>query len=796
MTSIKDITAVKEPSLLTKFKNVPDLQVLQKLLTNTDLQEEDADLEVLEELFFTKVPVKSSLPSNPSGTTRKAAASPKINLRCNSPEINQTDYDKFAQESKLFQLLTSEDELLSAELKREKRYSRQNEGKGDLLASPLEGSASTYSNDKPISDKNKVLSHLLSLPAKSPQLYQQTERVLTKSNVTSKQKDSPVLRQLICSPALDIYHHKVNNKSSVNFIDRKMDGKMSESLKSVKDSNQVTSSVIITKPGDETAENSSEKSLLSYLIQKTDISPIKEHGHGIEHTVLHQCDLCNQVFPSWPLLQKHKKSHSKDQIYCCEVCKEYFTSSDELQDHVKIHLEGFEPSICDYCHSSFQDVRAFIEHNCLPIEKTSEEGESDQMHECMTCFKKFPTEESCNEHIKSHDDKRFGCVRCKSRFSSTKALKIHMKCHLRNKLHRCIKCNITFNRKRELIRHQRKHMNKGSYTCPICSKTFKFERKFDNHMAQHKGFQFFTCEKCDTPFVTSRDLANHKSCVHADEKKFTCQECGKSFSYSGNLATHMRTHFEEDPYECDQCGQRFKKRTKLAAHKETHTEKVLYKCRHCGRICPTHRHLLRHARCHSAIKPFKCEECHKCFRERHKLRMHQMTHTGEKPYKCDLCDKRFVHKSSITQHAKVHAANKAYSCGMCARFFTSSREFLVHISTHSRGSALEESDDKIDAIKDSSSASFDKDIGNCDTREENIDIAEGSAPGIRLSSSDASAPIFPNIKIKQEPEEDYEAEEQQQSTVGSHSKTGSRVGNDENDIQKWTVFDSTYISPV
>lgn len=64
------------------------------------------------------------------------------------------------------------------------------------------------------------------------------------------------------------------------------------------------------------------------------------------------CEVCNKVFSTKYLLDRHSKIHTGEKTYSCTLCPKTFNQKNALECHIRTH-SGTRPYACPYCPNTF-----------------------------------------------------------------------------------------------------------------------------------------------------------------------------------------------------------------------------------------------------------------------------------------------------------------------------------------------------------------------------------------------------------------------------------------------------------
>lgn len=139
-------------------------------------------------------------------------------------------------------------------------------------------------------------------------------------------------------------------------------------------------------------------------------------------------------------------------------------------------------------------------------------------YQCSDCSKSYSTYSGLTKHKQFHcmaspnsqAKKSFDCQFCPKTYTSTGALKMHIKTHTKP-------CK-----------------------CHLCGKAFSRPWLLQGHIRTHTGDKPFSCQYCHRAFADKSNLRAHLQ-THSDVKKYSCTSCSKTFSRMSLLTKHTES---------------------------------------------------------------------------------------------------------------------------------------------------------------------------------------------------------------------------------------------------------------
>ncbi|XP_072239072.1 zinc finger and BTB domain-containing protein 40 isoform X2 [Leuresthes tenuis] len=170
-------------------------------------------------------------------------------------------------------------------------------------------------------------------------------------------------------------------------------------------------------------------------------SSLEEHQQHIQEfhpKEFHKCSICNKVFTSAALLDKHKGTHSGSKPFSCELCNKSYQQLSGLWYHNRTnhpdvfasHNRQLKTLVqCDICFKFFPSAASLVKH------QAAEHQDSEATVQCQDCKGILGGEEKIQEHIcsqhVSQSSEAFSCPLCSLICVSQMELQEHLlSCHM------------------------------------------------------------------------------------------------------------------------------------------------------------------------------------------------------------------------------------------------------------------------------------------------------------------------------------------------------------------------------
>ncbi|KAH8398210.1 hypothetical protein KR222_002871, partial [Zaprionus bogoriensis] len=320
-----------------------------------------------------------------------------------------------------------------------------------------------------------------------------------------------------------------------------------------------------------------------------------------------------------------------------------------------------ERYFCFDCHTIFETRQSAEEHSCPQAEANSGPDTRQKYPKNQTPLRRKLTAAPAVDISASTI-----CHICKTKFSSARCLKFHMRIHSKRAsksiqdalpvgAHQqyseldqfyCEICNKSFEQNLLTV-HKQMHQSQSQFLCSTCNRKFDNVTNYEMHLKIHERQALNSRSSNSTSGASSKKPPNGK-----DKPGFACQYCGRVFSRPYEKVKHERVHTGEKPYNCEVCGKTFRVSYSLTLHLRTHTNIRPYVCTTCNKRFKSHQVYSHHLRIHSAERQYVCDSCPKSFRTSVQLYAHKNTHT--KPYQCAVCNRPFASLYAVKAHMATH----------------------------------------------------------------------------------------------------------------------------------------------
>ncbi|XP_026163582.1 zinc finger and BTB domain-containing protein 40 [Mastacembelus armatus] len=171
-------------------------------------------------------------------------------------------------------------------------------------------------------------------------------------------------------------------------------------------------------------------------------SSLDEHRQHIQEfhpKEFHKCPICNKVFTSAVLLDKHKGTHAGTKPFSCDICNKSYQQLSGLWYHNRTnhpdvfasHTRQLKTLVqCDVCFKFFPSAASVAKHQAA-----EHQGSATTAVHCTYCPAVLGGEEEMQEHISSQhlsqSSEAFSCSLCSLLCASQLELQEHLlSCHL------------------------------------------------------------------------------------------------------------------------------------------------------------------------------------------------------------------------------------------------------------------------------------------------------------------------------------------------------------------------------
>ncbi|XP_011502801.1 PREDICTED: zinc finger protein 62 homolog isoform X2 [Ceratosolen solmsi marchali] len=523
---------------------------------------------------------------------------------------------------------------------------------------------------------------------------------------------------------------------------------------------------------------------------KIDSSPIKKPIVNVSGPYMngdpahnHMCDLCGMIYRYKPNMFKHRElcSTLPENIrtsYRCIHCNMTYLVYKKFYTHV-LHDHKKREITCFTCHEKFTTPDDYLSHHETHRVRLDKENVKETSNEQQPNNEFSITVNPLNSVIHPMDvnDKPFNCALCGEDFATKIELTEHRNLHLKVKIYSCVICRSMFSSSGALEVHMKDHgiedpgEQNANSSCVEYGRQSRSQTAMNDSSTSDPGGCFHHCYECNKNFSNLANLKRHERNLHSKQRRrWSCDDCKRRFKSVEAYNEHVRTehgstqqqqHLEKPPpppppqlssstgkplMQCPKCPKTFAYQGNLIihcqnVHKENHFERA--RANAARPTAPSSRHT-------STISSWghSCDLCGKTFREEQSLKTHRGWHlrstyrlkvdknasldettlsgpgytmtmtSSSKPAKarksfpnnptqkqlgtianlqCQVCDDRFTDVAELRKHLwDVHCARnkpeKSFTselqCELCTNKFPDEESLENHMKWHSQNPIL------------------------------------------------------------------------------------------------------------
>lgn len=359
---------------------------------------------------------------------------------------------------------------------------------------------------------------------------------------------------------------------------------------------------------------------------------------------------------------------------------------------------------CKVCGNSTNERHTFALHMSC--------HSNSNLHECVVCDTKFPSEYLWQKHLMFHREKQH-LILMSSRMdaqSNNTTDFMHANIQTHN--------NANFKSRSNQVTPKIKH-NYNNYNANVTTNL--------NNEAKQIRRQFF-CSTCENVFPSKLTLIEHQTAVHIS-CMFSCRHCDRTFSKKGLCTNHEKSHKldtsqqplinakgsslkpNEMPYDIepennnDRPFKRIYRRTNNKPLKTSQTfcnickrkfTKQCYWTNHMKLLHKINPHSLKEqqqvllsdsSNVNDNVNGEKCINTSKILEESKKrpsvvtvvkTLSNSSNNIKDKSSYCTICMKQFAHIGALTSHMHIHSDLKPYECRYCNRKFSMKGPYTIH----------------------------------------------------------------------------------------------------------------------
>uniref|UniRef100_A0A3Q1ET62 Zinc finger protein, FOG family member 1 n=1 Tax=Acanthochromis polyacanthus TaxID=80966 RepID=A0A3Q1ET62_9TELE len=299
-------------------------------------------------------------------------------------------------------------------------------------------------------------------------------------------------------------------------------------------------------------------------------------------------------------------------------------------------------------------------------------------------------------------------------------------------------------------------VNKDIFPCKDCGIWYRSERNLQAHL------MYYCASRQKQPAAASSPPQDKPKESYPNERICPFPQCNKSCPSASSLEIHMRTHSGERPFVCLICLSAFTTKANCERHLKVHTDTLSGVCHGCGFISTTRDILYSHlVTSHMVCQPGSRSEVYSPGPGLPKLPLSTGLSPGDSGVvlKCQVCGHNSDSPAQLQQHVRTHLEVR-----VPAERSPTPRQSTPSSVDHPQPSPQEKEPLACVPKPDSSSPGANG----------------GSATPRDYSPSDIQTL---DLKIKEEPNSESEAEEEQMEIKEAGDEEEGEVGGEEGDLE-------------